>query len=62
MDSTLDSLKDAEASLTEARNDAPLGTSIMIAERESAIRELINRIQRIQNADGSQPTEEEGHE
>jgi hypothetical protein len=62
MDSTLDSLKDAEASLTEARDGAPLGTSIMIAERESAIRELINRIQRIQNADGSQPTTEEGHE
>jgi hypothetical protein len=53
MDSTLSALQDAEESLAEARDGAPLGTSIMIAERESAVRELINRIQRIQDADGS---------
>lgn len=53
MTSTLELLEEAEALLSEAQGQSELGTSLMIAERREAVRDLIERMQRIEERDNA---------
>lgn len=53
MTSTTDLLEEAESLLAEAQDQSELGTSLMIAERRQAVRELIERMEQIEERDNA---------